>query len=225
VPASSADKVLAYWDRMACSFDAIYTGEKPKWSRYLDLLLRRDMYQRFDWILRNSGDLKGRSVCDLGCGTGRYLIAYARSGAQRVLGIDGANGMVSRASSLIQQVQLQERVEVREGNILGCGEDEIFDICIAVGVFDYTRDPLPFLKQINMITKSRFLATFPRLWTYRAPLRKVRLGLQGCPVHFYTADQVKSLLAASGFVCRVLERVGALYCVAACPETPDTRAR
>ncbi len=215
---SNTNKVLAYWDRTAASFDAIYTGKKPGWARFLDKSLRRDMYQRFDWVMKNSGDLKGKSVCDLGCGTGRYVIAYAQSGARRVLGIDGAQSMVRQASSLIQEAGLQDTAQVQEYPILNCPEDEVFDITIAVGVFDYTQDASPFLEKIRRITGSRFLATFPRYWTYRMPIRRVRLGLLGCPVYFYTAKQIRELHKHAGFKCEQIERLGAIYCVLATPE-------
>jgi len=212
------NKVLAYWDHAAPGFDAIYTGKKPAWARFLDRSLRRDMYQRFDWVMKHSGNLDGRSVCDLGCGTGRYVIAYAQSGAGRVVGIDGAPNMVRQASALIQQAQLQTKAEAREYRILDSPEDTVFDITLAVGVFDYTHNPLPFLEKIRRITGSHFLSTFPRYWTYRMPIRKVRLGLLGCPVYFYNAKQIRSLHEKAGFACRRIERLGAIYCVLAMPQ-------
>ena len=217
---SDTNKVLAYWDRAASSFDAIYTGNKPSWARFLDKSFRRDMYQRFDWVMKNSGDLNGKSVCDLGCGTGRYVIAYAQLGAQRVLGVDGAPNMVRQASSLIQEARLQGRAEVQEASILNCPENEVFDITIAVGVFDYTQEAAPILEKIRVITGSRFLSTFPRYWTYRMPIRRVRLGVLGCPVYFYTAEQVRALHEKAGFTCERIERVGAIYCVLATPSHP-----
>jgi SAM-dependent methyltransferase len=215
--ASNTNKVLAYWERNVSDFDAIYTGKKPGWSRFLDKVLRRDMYQRFEWVMKNSGELHGKSVCDLGCGTGRYVIAYAQSGAHRVVGFDGAPGMVKRANSLIQHAQLQGKAEVREYSILQCPEEEVFDITAAIGVFDYTEDAMPFLEKIRKITRARFLSTFPALWTYRMPIRKVRLGILGCPVFFYTAKQIKALHERAGFDCERIERLGAIYCIVATP--------
>lgn len=221
----NTDEVLAYWDREASSFDSIYTGAKPQWARSLDRILRRDMYQRFEWVLQHSGDLTGKSVCDLGCGSGRYVVAYAESGASRVLGIDGAPNMVHQAASLINQKRVQDKAEVQKADILDCPTTELFDVAIAVGVFDYTVDPIPFLKKIRMITGSRFLATFPRLWTYRMPIRKVRLGILGCPVYFYTADKIRALLGEARFVCQLIEPIGAIYCVLAFPNAMAAQPR
>src|ERR1700674_4769826 len=112
MPGGKTDKVLDYWDRAVTDFDAIYTGSKPAWARFLDRRLRRDMYQRFDWVMQHSGDVRGKRVCDLGCGTGRYVIACAQAGAGRVLGIDGAPNMVKQASSLIHEAGVASRAEV-----------------------------------------------------------------------------------------------------------------
>jgi 2-polyprenyl-3-methyl-5-hydroxy-6-metoxy-1,4-benzoquinol methylase len=213
----SGDKVLQYWDEAAPSFDAIYSGAKPGWASFLDRWLRRDMYERFNWVLRNSGDVKGKSVCDLGCGTGRYVIAYAQSGARRVLGIDGAPNMIKHATALIEQAGVAGRAEAREITILDCPQLEVFDITISVGVFDYTHDARPFLKRIRTITGDRFLATFPRLWTWRMPIRRARLRVLGCPVYFYTTKQINSLFTGAGFACRRIDRLGAIYCVVAVP--------
>jgi cyclopropane fatty-acyl-phospholipid synthase-like methyltransferase len=220
---TNTNKVLAYWDRTASSFDTIYSGKKPGWARFLDKSLRRDMYQRFDWVMKNSGDLDGKSVCDLGCGSGRYVIAYAQSEVKRVLGIDGAPSMVQEASSLIKQAALQGKAEVKECPILNCPEDEVFDITIAVGVFDYTQESVPLLQKIRRITGSRFLSTFPRYWTYRMPIRRARLGLLGCPVYFYTAKQIRALHERAGFRCERIERLGAIYCVLATPNGKAAR--
>jgi SAM-dependent methyltransferase len=214
---SESEKVLNYWDRSVVGFDAIYTGAKPGWAKALDHSLRRDMYQRFDWVIENSGDVREKSVCDLGCGTGRYILEYARRGARRVLGIDGAPSMVEKASGLIAQAGLQRNAEAQQHDILQFPETEVFDVTIAVGVFDYTKNALPYLEKIRRVTSGHFLSTFPRYWTYRMPIRKVRLGVLGCPVYFYTAEQVKSLHQKAGFTCERIETVGAIYCVLAKP--------
>lgn len=43
-------------------------------------------------------DLRGRSVLDAGCGSGRYLIQAHQRGARRVLGVDLSREMLARAA-------------------------------------------------------------------------------------------------------------------------------
>jgi len=56
---------------------------------------------------------------------------------------------------------------------------------------------------------------FPRLWTWRAPIRKVRLARKGCDVYFYSKASIERLLSAAGFSRQEIFRVGKLYCVVA----------
>lgn len=212
-----SEQVLEYWDGAADGFDAIYSGVKPSWAKFLDRWLRRDMYQRFEWAMRNSGDVKGRSVCDLGCGTGRYVVAYAQLNA-RVVGIDGSSNMVKRARELVEAAGVSGRAKVQQADILDFQTDQLFDVTLVMGVFDYVQDARPYLRKIRGMTAGVFLATFPRLWTWRMPMRKVRLGVLGCPVYFYTARRIKALLGESGFACDRIDRVGKLHCVVAVPK-------
>ena len=45
------------------------------------------------------------------------------------------------------------------------------------------------------------------------PIRKVRLGVLGCPVYFFSKSQVYRLLESSGFRVKSCEVVGKLFCV------------
>ncbi len=211
------EKVLEYWDQQVESFDSIYTGEKSGVSRRLDQWLRKDMYERFDWTLKMSGDVSGKSICDLGCGTGRYVIAYAQRGARRVVGIDSAPTMIQRAQELVAQAGVADRCELFTMNLVDVPTTEVFDVTIAVGVFDYVKAPIPFLSTMRKITGGRLLTTWPRLWTWRMPVRKVRLTMAGCPVYFFTAGEIENCLKQAGFVCRQIDSVGAIYCVVAEP--------
>ena len=61
------------------------------------------------------------------------------------------------------------------------------------------------------VTTGKIIATFPLKWTWRAPVRKVRLALRGCPVYFFTQPQVEQALRDAGFrSCRVT-RIGKIY--------------
>jgi len=210
------ESAVKYWDHQAQALDSIYVG-KSGIAKALDQWLRKDMYERFDWTLRESGDVKGKTVGDLGCGTGRYMVAYAKRGARRIVGLDSAPTMVEKSRQVVVEAGVADRCELRTENILQCRTDEVFDVTIAIGVFDYVADPIPFLSRIRSITRERFISTWPRLWTWRMPVRKVRLGLKGCPVYFFTQETVEELHRKAGFVCKKTERVGELFCAVAEP--------
>jgi hypothetical protein len=60
-----ARQVAEYWDRIAPEFDSIYAGNKNLLARGLDRWLRKDMYQRFDWVMRKVDVIWDDKFCDI----------------------------------------------------------------------------------------------------------------------------------------------------------------
>jgi SAM-dependent methyltransferase len=210
-------KVTQYWDKVATDFDAIYSGAKSPFQRGLDRWFRKDIYQRFDWVMERAGDVRGQSVCDVGCGSGRFVAALAQRGAARVTGVDVAPEMLRLAGGLAQHEGVLDRCDFLLGDILDLEIDRSFDLTIAIGLWDYIPDPTQRLIKIRRVTRGKFLSAWPRRWTWRAPVRKVRLGVLGCPVYFFSRGDVRRLLAAGGFRVTREDVVGKLYCVEADP--------
>ncbi len=209
---NESQQIAEYWNRIATDFDAIYTGKKNPISRGLDRWLRRDIYQRFDWVMRQAGDVRGLKVCDIGCGSGRFVASLAKRGAQ-VTGVDFAPDMLKLASQLAEQEGVAERCKFVLSDALDWKTDEKFDLVIAIGFWDYVADPLPRLKVIRKLTKTTFLSAWPRAGTLRMVIRKVRLKADGCPVYFWHLPQVETLLQNAGFKVESNEVLGQLNCV------------
>ena len=205
-------QIANYWDRIAPQFDAIYSGKKNPIARSLDRWLRRDIYERFDWVMRKAGDSK--TVCDVGCGSGRFVAALAQRGA-RVTGLDFAPQMLDLARDLVKQAGVADRCNFVLSDILDWKTNETFDLVIAIGFWDYVANPLDRLKVIRSITRDRFLSAWPRAGTMRAAIRKKRLTVAGCPVYFFTHDQVEEYLTKAGFSVTSSEIYGQLFCVEA----------
>ena len=67
------------------------------------------------------------------------------------------------------------------------------------------------------MTNEKFLSAWPRYWTWRMPVRKIRLGVAGCPVYFFKRGEVLRMLEEAGFRIESCEVVGKLFCVDARP--------
>jgi len=209
---SESRQVAEYWNRIANDFDAIYTGNKNPLARSLDRWLRRDMYQRFEWVMQQAGDVRGKSVCDIGCGSGRFVTSLAKRGAQ-VTGVDFAPEMLKLAGQLAEKEGVAERCQFVLSDVLDWKTDQKFDLVIAIGFWDYVADPFPRLQVIRQLTRTTFLSAWPRSATLRAAIRKVRLQAAGCPVYFWSAQQVEHYLTRAGFREESREIVGQLHCV------------
>ena len=204
-----------YWDAEVAEFDSIYSHGKGRLDNWIDATFRWDMYARFDYTMLHSEPISGRSFLEVGCGTGRYALEYARRGAGRVVGIDIAAKMVAVCETRARAAGVQDRCSFAHSHLLAYAPEARFNVCIGIGLFDYIHDPLPVIAKMRQVVDDRAIMSLPRFWTWRAPVRKVRLALRGCPVFFYTKERIDTLLKQAGFARYELEQVGQLYCVTA----------
>lgn len=85
------------------------------------------------------GDVRGKSILDLACGTGFYSREFKRRGASEVLGVDISGEMIAAARSLEEANPLGIAYEV--GDIAELpAYDEPFDVAVAVQAFNYADD-------------------------------------------------------------------------------------
>jgi 2-polyprenyl-3-methyl-5-hydroxy-6-metoxy-1,4-benzoquinol methylase len=204
-----------YWNNEADAFESIYTHRKSKLSNMLDSVFRKDMYERYVFTIKNCEPIKDRTFLDVGCGNGLYSLELARKGARRVLGLDIAEVMIGRCKTASEKESLDKVCEFIQTDLLAYDSNEKFDVSFGIGLFDYIKDPVPVLKKMREMSKDKAILAFPRYWTWRAPVRKVRLNARGCDVFFYTKAQLDEMLRAAGFSRHEVHKVGKLHCVVA----------
>ncbi len=204
-----------YWDREVADFDSIYSHGKSRLDNWIDATFRWDMYARFEYTLKHAEPIPGKAILDVGCGTGRYALEFAKRGAGRVVGIDIAERMVQVCRERAVAEQVEDRCSFAQSDLIAYQPEASFDICVGIGLFDYIREPLPVLAKMRQVVTDRAIISLPRFWTWRAPIRKVRLALRGCDVFFYTRERIDALLNEAGFARYEREQVGQLYCVTA----------
>lgn len=175
------------------------------------------MYERFTFTIDNCEPIQNRTYLDVGCGNGLYSIELARRGAAKVVGLDIAEVMVDlcRKSSVTEK--LEDRCSFEQTDLLAYNSDFKFDVSFGIGLFDYIREPLPVIMKMRALTRDRVILSFPRLWTWRAPVRKARLSIRGCDVVFYSKARISKLMKDAGFSRHTVTRVGKLFCVVGYP--------
>ena len=210
-------RVAQFWNESALGFDAIYSGRKSAAAKFLDAVFRRDIYQRQEWTLERCGDVRGVTICDVGCGSGRYVKELALRGAAQVTGVDVAPEMLRLARQAVSAAGVAHNCDFVQADVLDWNPGAVYDQTIAIGFWDYIAEPLDRLRVIRSLTRQRFLSAWPRYWTWRMPIRKARLFIQGCPVYFYRRPQVEALLHEAGFTVERVDVVGKLFCVESQP--------
>ena len=189
--------VARYFDRTASAFDALYEEDTGAMS-WFNHLFRRGLYERVQQTVLALDGLEAPSVLDVGCGSGRNSVVFVKSGARRVVGIDFADEMLKLAREKALQHAVEDRCEFRKGDFQTCQLTEAFDASVALGVFDYIAQPAPFLARMLSLSTRRVVASFPGMALVRAPLRKLRYALRGCPVYFYSRRSIGTLCREAG---------------------------
>ena len=203
----------AFWNSEADAFQSIYTHRKSKFFNTLDQIFRKDMYERFQFTIANCEPIKGRTFLDVGCGNALYSLELARKGAAKVVGIDIAEVMIGLCKKSADAENLSDRCTFIQTDLLEYKPDQKFDVSFGIGLFDYIKNPLPVLTKMREVSTDKAIMAFPRLYTWRAPVRKVRLTIKGCDVYFYSAARINKLMKDAGFSRHTLTKVGKLYCV------------
>ena len=208
----------AFWNSEADAFQSIYTHRKSKFFNTLDQIFRKDMYERYQFTIANCEPIEGRTFLDVGCGNGLYSLELARRGARKVVGLDIAEVMIGLCKKASVDQSLDDRCTFIQTDLLEWDNSGMkFDVSFGIGLFDYISDPLPVLRQMRELSTDKAIMAFPRLWTWRAPVRKVRLTMKGCDVFFYSAARINKLMKDAGFSRHTITKVGKLYCVVAHP--------
>lgn len=190
--------VKGYFENIAEDFDGIYDNRGNIFDRFINKVFRKGMYERFEFTVQECGNVKGKSILDIGCGSGRIALVLAERGAE-VLGIDYSSNMIELANRY-----LSKHGSNINAKFICCDfmedfhSDELFDITLALGVFDYVANPIPFLKKMKGLTREKMIASYPAKFTPQMPIRKVWLWTRHCPVHFYNERQLTKVYESIG---------------------------
>jgi ubiquinone/menaquinone biosynthesis C-methylase UbiE len=188
------EKVKRYFQKQATRFDTIYEDKKNLWQKLVDRFFRQVVRDRFNLTFQEITELSGKSVLDVGCGSGRYALEFARRGAEKIVGIDYAQAMIDLANRYAEELPEKEGCRFICGDFTKCDFSEQFDYTVAMGLFDYLKDPSAYLAKMKSLTRAKIIASFPKRWTCRTPIRKTRLFLARCGVYFYSKREIQKLL-------------------------------
>ena len=189
--------VETYFQERAEQFHALY-GEEAAWQRWLNRWLRAGLYERAEIAARAVTEQPGDSVLDVGCGSGRNSVLFIKAGAARVLGIDMAENMVTLARQFSRDHSAAAQTEFISADFMQYAANAKFDHAVALGVFDYIAEPVAVLAKMASLATKKVIASFPGTSLVRAPLRKVRYAMRGCPVYFYTEADLKRIFTQAG---------------------------
>ncbi len=198
---SHHDTVRERFERDAQSFDAIYRLERSPFWRWVNTTLRKAVFERYTITFEQAGDVTGKKVLDVGCGSGVYSIDFVRRGAGRVVGVDFSGNMLKIASQEAKQHGVADRCDFIQADFLELELDEKFDFSIAMGVFDYVPDQVTFLRKMVALTTGKVIVAFPSHSLLREPARRLRYRLSGKgEIYLYSREDVERIATQAGLL-------------------------
>ena len=195
---SKSKSAKHYFDQVPKEWDTLYSHEN-RFLFFLNKLLRSGLYERYKLTFENCGEIKGARVLDIGCGTGRYSMEFAKRGASNVVGIDFAPAMVEFSQQKAKEMGVADKCNFVCGDFMSFNFKDSFDIIIALGFFDYIEEPKALFDKIGTVAKGRFLASFPQDSLIMGTQRKIRYHLKKCPLYFYTYEWLDNLYKHAKF--------------------------
>jgi 2-polyprenyl-3-methyl-5-hydroxy-6-metoxy-1,4-benzoquinol methylase len=187
-----------FFDGFATTFDSLYDHKRNSAMQWIDRKFRSDMFRRFALSFEALGDLKGKTVLDIGCGSGPYVVEALRRGAVHVTALDPAPNMLELARKRVERAGFTGRCTFLEGAFPGAVVGP-HDHVIVMGVMDYIAYPESFLKALLPIVQRSVVLSFSSRHWFRTPIRKIRYTIRRCPVFFYRHKQIRSLSLSAGF--------------------------
>jgi ubiquinone biosynthesis O-methyltransferase len=158
------------------------------------------------------GDVKGKSVLDIGCGDGVLAVRLAQQGA-RVVGIDASPAMIRAASKRAAEAGVTVEFLIGRAESLPF-RDASFDIVTAVTVLCFIADPSHTFDEVSRVIKAggRFVIGELGRFSTWAVQRRIRAWL-GSPLwrrgRFRTPWELRRLASTSGLT--PIQVRGAVY--------------
>ena len=179
-------------------FDSIYGGGRTLAERVIDRCFHRVIRLRFERTLEILAPLSGKRILDVGCGPGRYAIAFALRGAREVVGVDFAPAMLHLARSSADATGTRDRTRFVSGDFMAVDLQGPFDAAVAIGYCEYLTDPVAHLARMRSLVAGDLVVSFPKRYTLRTLPRALRYRLRGCYLRFFTAGEIRRLAAQAG---------------------------
>lgn len=117
---------------------------------------KRIIIDRFKNSKFNFPKLKGKTILDLGCGSGRYTIALTLlTGAKKVYGIDLDRESIKRCKKIVNKAGISN-IEFKVADVLDIPfEDNFFDFIFCNGVLHHTLDMKKGMREFYRVLKPK----------------------------------------------------------------------
>jgi ubiquinone/menaquinone biosynthesis C-methylase UbiE len=158
---------------------------------------------------RFAGPVRGRTILDVGTGTGRAALLMARAGA-RVTGVDPSPDMLAVARRQAAEAQVPVRFDLGDAHRLEFG-DRSFEVVICLRVLMHASDWRQCVAELCRVSHQLVILDFPSARSFalaQAVGRRVahKLGRRTEPYRVFSRSTMARALEDGGFQIRAEHR-------------------
>ncbi len=162
-----------------------------------------------DTLKRFLGDVRGKSILDVGTGTGRAALLLAADGAH-VTGVDASSEMLAVARTHAAEQQAQVQFDVGDAHALRY-PDRAFDCAVSLRVLMHTPRWQTCVAELCRVARDRVLIDYPSLSSVAALQAGLRHVAHGCgaatePYRVFSGRQIARSFEANGFRLLAVDR-------------------
>lgn len=157
-------------------------------------------------LLTALSPISGRTILDVGTGTGRAALAFARAGAV-VTGIDASAEMLAVAQRHATEQKLSATFRVGDAHQIPF-PDRAFDAAVSLRVIMHTPNWRQCVSELCRVSNGRVIVDFPAFGSFasiESAIRRVRKSMGAKTEAYRTLREaaVQDVIAGSGF--RIVE--------------------
>lgn len=190
--------------------------------RAINRVLAKGATESLQLTIQECRNIEGKKVLYMNCGTGHMVLQLARKGAS-VLGIDPSLRNTQVAILAAKKEKLQDKCQFICGDFSKLAFNGKFDITIALGIFDYARDPAFIIKKMRTITRGKCIMSFPARFAFQVPLRIIWSRSRNIPLNFYTKKELKYLFQTCFQRYRIKDISAGYHCIALAQNLPGLK--
>jgi SAM-dependent methyltransferase len=191
--------VKKFFHGYAADFDSIYghTETRSAFGKWVDKNFRQTMFLRFEEVLKNTGKDEIKTVLDVGCGPGRYIVEFLLQGKD-VTGLDLADGMVQIAKKVADGIDYSGKLDFVVSGYMEHEFAKQYDAACLMGFFDYIEKPEDIVNKLKKDVSKEFYMSFPIAGGLIGWQREVRYKMRNCPLYMYTKADVIQIMDNCG---------------------------
>lgn len=170
-----------------------------------ETLFGRTREEDWNFVLQTMGitaeDVKGATVLDAGCGSGRFCQVFADHGASVVVGVD----IIDAVDAAAHSCRANDNTHIVQGNIFALPlQRNAFDLVWCSGVIHHTPDAAGAFRSLAKHVRPQGILY---VWVYAArfnPFRAVKSALRPALLHRWPPRLVQALSTVCAYTSAVL---------------------